>query len=155
MCCFPDVDTADKPPRACLDSEMVGNTQDKLLKLILGVLEAVGRAEKLVCDLFPDMECWKRLECPQPPGVTLFGKLNHFGPQAEQRLGWPLATARLNSFWPKVKPVATLAVDDFWMLDSDVPPDPGATTSSIDFNMAAYYGSCSSTIIASNLWLFI
>ena len=28
------------------------------------------------------------------------------------------------------------AVDDFWMLDSDVPPDPGATTSSIDFNMA-------------------
>ena len=57
MCCFPDVDTADKPPRACLDSEMVGNTQDELLKLILGVLEAVGRAEKLVCDLFPDMEC--------------------------------------------------------------------------------------------------
>ena len=40
MCCFPDVDTADKPPRACLDSE------------------------KLVCDLFPDMECWKRLEPP-------------------------------------------------------------------------------------------
>ena len=28
------------------------------------------------------------------------------------------------------------AVGDFWMLDSDVPPDPGATTSSIDFNMA-------------------
>ena len=24
----------------------------------------------------------------------------------------------------------------FWMLDSDVPPDPGATMSSIDFNMA-------------------
>ena len=64
MCCFPDVDTADKPPRACLDSEMVGNTQDKLLKLILGVLEVVGRAEKLVCDLFPDMECWKQLEPP-------------------------------------------------------------------------------------------
>ena len=23
----------------------------------LGVLEAVGRAEKLICDLFPNMEC--------------------------------------------------------------------------------------------------
>ena len=30
------LDTADKPPRACLDSEMVGNTQDEFLKLILG-----------------------------------------------------------------------------------------------------------------------
>ena len=48
------------------------------------------------------------LSRPQPPGVTLFGKLNHFGPQAEQRLGWPLATARLNGFRPKVKLVATL-----------------------------------------------
>ena len=48
------------------------------------------------------------LSRPQPPGVTLFGKLNHFGPQAKQWLGWPLATAQLNSFWPKVKPVATL-----------------------------------------------
>ena len=27
------------------------------------------------------------------------------------------------------------AVDDFWMLNSDVPPDPGATMSSIDSNM--------------------
>ena len=35
--------------------------------------------------------------------------------------------------------------DDFSMLDSDVPPGAGATTSSLNSNM----GSCSSTIIAS------
>ena len=38
-------------------------------------------------------------------------------------------------------------VDDFLMLDSDDAPGPGTTMSSIDCNM----GSCSSTIIASNL----
>ena len=52
------------------------------------------------------------LSHPQPPGVTLFGKLNHFGPQAKQWLGWPLAMAQLNGFWPKVKPVATLGKRD-------------------------------------------
>ena len=104
------LDTADKSPRACLDSEMVGNTQDELLKLILGCYRWWEGQKSSSVIYSPIWNVENGLSCPQPPGVTLFGKLNHFGPQAEQRLGWPLATARLNGFQPKVKPVATLDI---------------------------------------------
>jgi len=46
-----------------------------------------------------------------------------------------------------VKQCLSATQDDLSMLDSDVPPGPGATTSSLDSNMA----SCSSTILASHL----
>ena len=104
------LDTADKPPRACLDSEMVGNTQDELLKLILGCYRWWEGQKSSSVIYSPIWNVENGLSCPQPPGVTLFGKLNHFGPQAEQRLGWPLAMARLNCFQPKVKLVATLDI---------------------------------------------
>ncbi|KAF8800198.1 hypothetical protein BYT27DRAFT_7217127 [Phlegmacium glaucopus] len=55
----------DKPPRPCLDSDVVENTADELLELNWEVLEAVGtrgKARKAMVDFLPKMVILKRLE---------------------------------------------------------------------------------------------
>ena len=70
----------DKLLVACLDSDVIEPTPDKLLELVWGHWRRWEEQESTCTVYCPKWQSKQGLSHPGQPGVTLFGKLNHSGP---------------------------------------------------------------------------